>query len=585
MRKLTFHGSVLLISAQQMSRMLLSAVGSQRSARGKNSGLLADSRRPIADSRKPVRRQGSFGAQTSIGRRRPGVELLEPRRLLTTIQVTTTLDVVNSDDGLTSLREAVAEANATAEHDAIAFTGLTSGGPAAIVLSLGELWIREAVTIEGPGAHLLTIDASGNDPTPSTNDGDGSRVFEIFDGNGTPDKAVAINGVTLTGGDAVAGGGAIFSTELLTLNASTIHNNSALSVGGAVHALGPVTLAQSTLSGNSTPARGGGVYAAGDATLAHSTVSGNSGLYGGGIYSRGAVTITQSTISGNIATINGGGIYAVGGGAVTLTHSTVTGNNAAGLGGGIFNLDGPISISSSIVASNAAPAAPDVTLALSLSVNYSLIGDSSDSEITAGTGTGNLLDVDPRLGPLANNGGPTQTHALLSSSPAIDAGDPAATAGVGNVPLHDQRGAPFHRVIDGDGASGPRIDIGGIEYSAPVSVERPLFRPPVREPLPPESSVAWLAYRDVALEKFVGLPRRTSQRVTRQEPPATGSAIDVAHGDFWIEGWPLAQLARRIVALVGQCAGHCGPLSGNVLDTRALAAIAEGEVATSLPRR
>jgi predicted outer membrane repeat protein len=401
----------------------------------------------------------------------PGFELLEDRALLATIPVTTALDTVNAGDGVTSLREAVAEANATATHDTITFTGLTSGGPAAIVLSLGELWIREALTIDGPGAHLLTIDATGNDPTPSSNNGDGTRIFEIFDGNGTPDKAVSINGVTLTGGDAVAGGGAIFSTELLTLNASKIHNNSARSVGGAVHSTGQVTLAQSTVSGNITPARGGGIFAAGHVTLAHSTVSGNSALYGGGIYSQGAATITQSTISGNSASINGGAIYAVGGGAVTLTHSTFSGNNAGGLGGGIFNLDGPISITGSIVASNAAPVAPDVSPAFSLSVDYSLIGDTSDSGITAGTGTGNQLDVAPQLGPLANNGGPTQTHALLAGSPAIDAGNPAAAAGVGGVPLHDQRGVPFNRVLDGDGASGARIDIGAFEYGgAPPTV-------------------------------------------------------------------------------------------------------------------
>lgn len=402
--------------------------------------------------------------------RRPRFERLEERALLATIPVTTTLDIVNAGDGLTSLREAVAEANATASHDTITFPGLTSGGPATIVLQLGDLWIREALTIDGPGAHLLTIDASGNDLTPGSNNGDGTRVFEIFDGNGTPDKAVSINGVTLTGGDAVAGGGAIFSTELLTLNASTIHDNSARSVGGGIHSTGQLTLVQSTVSGNSTPTRGGGVFAGGAVTLAHSTVSGNIALYGGGIYSQGAATITQSTVSGNSASLHGGGIYAVGGGAVTLAHSTVGGNNAGGLGGGVFNLDGPISITNSIVASNAAPVGPDVSPAFTLSVNYSLIGDASDSGITAGTGTGNHLNVDPRLGPLANNGGPTRTHGLLAGSPAIDAGNPAAAAGVGGVPLYDQRGASFNRVIDGDGVNGLRIDIGAVEYGAPPTV-------------------------------------------------------------------------------------------------------------------
>jgi hypothetical protein len=81
---------------------------------------------------------------------------------------------------------------------------------------------------------------------------------------------------------------------------------------------------------------------------------------------------------------------------------------------------------------------------------------------------GNLIGtpgspIDPLLGPLAANGGPTMTHALLTGSPAIDAGDPSAFPGVGNVPLYDQRGAPFSRVFDGDGIDGQRIDIGAFE--------------------------------------------------------------------------------------------------------------------------
>ena len=71
--------------------------------------------------------------------------------------------------------------------------------------------------------------------------------------------------------------------------------------------------------------------------------------------------------------------------------------------------------------------------------------------------------IDPLLGALADNAGPTKTHALLPGSPAIDAGDPAAVAGASGVPLQDQRGAAIHRVVDGDGASGTRIDMGAYE--------------------------------------------------------------------------------------------------------------------------
>jgi hypothetical protein len=70
--------------------------------------------------------------------------------------------------------------------------------------------------------------------------------------------------------------------------------------------------------------------------------------------------------------------------------------------------------------------------------------------------------IDPLLGRLDDNGGPTKTHALLPGSPAIDAGDPATMIG-GSVPSSDQRGAPHSRLEDGDNAGGPRIDIGAVE--------------------------------------------------------------------------------------------------------------------------
>jgi hypothetical protein len=108
------------------------------------------------------------------------------------------------------------------------------------------------------------------------------------------------------------------------------------------------------------------------------------------------------------------------------------------------------------------------------SIDFSLIGDYSGSgfsEAPVGSpdANGNLIGgpvngaIDPLLGPLVYNGGPTPTHALLPYSPALDAGDPAAAAGVGDVPLYDQRGTPFARVAEGDGVVGARIDIGSFE--------------------------------------------------------------------------------------------------------------------------
>ena len=107
-------------------------------------------------------------------------------------------------------------------------------------------------------------------------------------------------------------------------------------------------------------------------------------------------------------------------------------------------------------------AAPDLLRIGSgpLSVSYSLIGNSSGSGITPGTGTGNLLEVEPLLGALQDNGGPTQTHALLPDSPGINSGDPSAVAGSNEVSLYDQRGNGFDRV------SGGRIDMGSLEVQS-----------------------------------------------------------------------------------------------------------------------
>lgn len=136
--------------------------------------------------------------------------------------------------------------------------------------------------------------------------------------------------------------------------------------------------------------------------------------------------------------------------------STITDNHApTGYGGGI---SGQATVAGSIIAANTAETNPD--LSGTFEFQSSLIGVEPSTNYT--NGGGNLLGtaatpIDPLLGPLADNGGPSFTHALLPGSPAIDAGDAGAVAGVGNTPLFDQRGSEFSRVAGG------RIDIGAFE--------------------------------------------------------------------------------------------------------------------------
>ena len=203
-------------------------------------------------------------------------------------------------------------------------------------------------------------------------------------------------------------------------------------------------------------------------------MSGNStsgfGAFGGGIRTgSGSVSLTNSTLSGNSTSgdgASGGGIRAFSGG-VSLTNSTLSGNSAAtGVGGGVFVFDflsnPSFTIENSIVAGNTDNGtAPDLrpNPGSTLTINHSLIGVVDNLGTVTGD-IGNLLGtlaapIDPLLAPLADNGGPTETHALLVGSPAIDAGDPTAVAGVDNTPEFDQRGQP--RVGAG------RLDIGAFE--------------------------------------------------------------------------------------------------------------------------
>jgi hypothetical protein len=213
-------------------------------------------------------------------------------------------------------------------------------------------------------------------------------------------------------------------------------------------------VSNSTLSGNSAT-YGGGIYNDhGILTVSNSTLSGNSATYdGGGIYnSFYSVTVSNSTFSGNSA---GFGSFSGLGGAIynqatlILSNCTFSGNSAAptrsGIGGGIYNIGGLLHAWNNIIADNTASSGPDLWGYLG-SLGHNLIGSTGGA---AGFDPTDLLNVRPLLGPLQNNGGPTQTMALLPGSPAIDAGD---TTG---APDTDQRGFP--RIVGGT------IDIGAFE--------------------------------------------------------------------------------------------------------------------------
>jgi hypothetical protein len=386
-----------------------------------------------------------------------------------TFTVNSNSDTSEEEDGDLTLREAITLANENPGPDTIDFTDDLSG--AVIKLTQGELAIRDD----------LSIDASSLAEAPIIDADQKSRVIHFIESEGDLDltKLTLRNGTT--DGD---GAGILFaSTGSLTLTNATISGNTSTNEagggGGISTKSGSITLTNSTITGNhsgNSYAYGGGIYSSSGAiTLTDSSVSQNQSGYGGGLFSRsGAITLTNSTISGNEATYGVGGGISTGSGAITLTNSTLSGNRSSWRGGGIdshsgaitlanstisdnttgsaftrsygavFSSEGAISIVNSIVAGNwerihstqptGGGGFPSVSIVQtsrnpsdlvffegisgSLQVSRSLIG----KNIGARLNEDNLIDVDPLLAPLADNGGPTQTMLPHPESPVINAG-------------------------------------------------------------------------------------------------------------------------------------------------------------------
>jgi predicted outer membrane repeat protein len=195
---------------------------------------------------------------------------------------------------------------------------------------------------------------------------------------------------------------------------------------------------------------GGGVFAASTVDAVYSTIAENSASIGGGIYSQSTVTLNDSTVSGNTADV-GGAVY--GDGELVLYSSTVAFNTATTAEGssGIFSQNGPITMFSSIVASNLTN---NNTPAIDLSSAKMFLVAGSHNIVTSSTLAlpGDNDPKDPKLGPLSDNGGPTRTHLPLTGSPALASGINRS-----DKLLVDQR--QLSRGIPGN------IDIGSVQES------------------------------------------------------------------------------------------------------------------------
>lgn len=339
----------------------------------------------------------------------------------TTFNVDRTDDVIASgcNDGVPndcSLRGAIIAANAGGGADIINLPAgtyvLAIMGRCEDAAATGDLDITAPVTIVGAGAPTTIIDASGID-----------RVFDVA-------ADLDLQGVTIRNGDArtmtcIPDGGGIFSAPApptttavqLTLTDVAISGNRAAHGGGIDNESGStLTIEGVTLNGNSADLAGGGlqnIATPAGATLTNATVSGNLAGTGAGIHNEGELTLTSVTMSGN--TLDDIGERTI---RDTIVAGSPANTNCTGSGTTLsenHNLD---------------------------SGNTCDFGDATD-----------LTATDPSLGPLQDNGGPTQTHALLPGSPAIDAGDPACPP-----PAMDQRGTSRPQ------PAGGRCDIGAYEF-------------------------------------------------------------------------------------------------------------------------
>ncbi len=324
-----------------------------------------------------------------------------------------------------SLREAILSAGA---GDNIALPSghyrLTIPGQGEDAGAQGDLDLTKDVAIAGADPRSTVVDAQGYD-----------RVFDVAGG-----VTAHLNGLTVTGGQLLGDGGGI-------RNAGTLH------------------LEGVTVTGNRAAGLGGGLDDEGAAFVQDSTIAGNQGGLGGGLHVGGAAEVLTSTISGNLAggynsTGHGGGIDGTSGTALLLFSSTVTGNqsfNSALSGGGIAAA--PFAkLDNTIVANNVAHTEDQTASAASncdgpVDTQGHNLSDTSDCGLDAQS---DQQGVPVALGPLRDNGGWTDTVAILSGSAAVDTGADCYGS--------DQRGVSRPR----DGG----CDIGAYELAEPLVVTR-----------------------------------------------------------------------------------------------------------------
>lgn len=399
------------------------------------------------------------------------------------LAVTTTADVSDAPgcssgvldpgtDGLWSLREAVCVAQALPGADVIDL-------PSGVYALNAPLEITDSLTISGAGMDATTIDASATDKAVEAYAWSGLIDLNLSEltivggdavGTGFPEGGALstffvstfLDGVRITGGNAVSGGGISSVYGDLTLLDSLIEENTATSSGGAISVVGELRMQRTTVASNGAPtgagimmeSSGSDVSTIEQSTIASNAASGN----GGGIalsgFHQGQTVVTDTTFVGNSSVGSGGAVHSAGNaaGELLLSSTTVTGNTASA-GGGVAQDSGTVIVQHSIVAEN---------------VGGDLVGNAGGAGNIVGVAGGTVVDgvggnragtsntpIDPQLRTIGSFGGPTETRVPLPNSPAIDTGMSCGAV--------DQRGET--RLLDGG------CDVGAVELTVAPDTE------------------------------------------------------------------------------------------------------------------